>query len=155
MAVEVESLSQVEIGAHLGELLKRIRSMRLQGLQPDDALQLFCLRAFKDNGARRTDYKELAKKVVAYAGGVPLALTVLGSLFCNCKSKEEWEDEFDKLKRFPSEDIQEVLRISYDRLGKNEKEIFLDIACFHIGEDVDSVKRMLASRVIRFPKSRN
>ncbi|KAB2622974.1 protein suppressor of npr1-1 [Pyrus ussuriensis x Pyrus communis] len=96
-------------------------------LKPDDAFQLFCLHAFKNNTTRRTDYEELAKKAVDYAQGVPLALTVLGSLFFNCKSKEEWEDEFNKLKRFPSEDIQKVLRISYDRLGKNEKEIFLDI----------------------------
>ena len=79
---------------------------------------------------------------MAYAKGVPLALTVLGSSFCNCKSK----DEFKKLKRFPSEDIQKVLRISYDRLGENEKEIFLDIACYHKGSLVDRVKRMLDAR---------
>ncbi|XP_070677147.1 disease resistance protein RPV1-like isoform X3 [Malus domestica] len=115
-------------------------------LKPDDALQLFYSHAFKDNNTRRTDYKELAKKVVAYAKGVPLALTVLGSSFFNCKSKEEWEDEFNKLKRFPSEDIQKVLRISYDRLERNEKEIFLDIACFCKGWPVDRVKRMLNVR---------
>ncbi|CAN6685023.1 unnamed protein product [Malus baccata var. baccata] len=115
-------------------------------LKPDDALQLFCSRAFKNNSTRRTDYKELAQKAVAYAKGVPLALTVLGSLFFNCKIKEEWEDEFNKLKRFPSEDIQKVLRISYDRLGENEKEVFLDIACFHKGKSVVEVKRMLDVR---------
>ncbi|CAN6544944.1 unnamed protein product [Malus baccata var. baccata] len=115
-------------------------------LKPDDALQLFCLRAFKNNSTRRTDYKELAKKAVAYAKGVPLALTVVGSLFFNCKSKEEWEDEFNKLKRFPCEDIQKVLRITYDRLRENEKEIFLDIACFHKGKSVVKVKQMLDIR---------
>ncbi|CAN6722889.1 unnamed protein product [Malus baccata var. baccata] len=115
-------------------------------LKPNDALQLFCLHAFKDNTTRRTDYEELAKKVVDYAKGVPLALRALGSLFFNCKSIEEWEDEFNKLKRFPSEDIQKVLRISYDRLGKDEKEIFLDIACFHKGKEVNEVKRMLVIR---------
>ncbi|XP_048422101.1 disease resistance protein RPV1 isoform X3 [Pyrus x bretschneideri] len=119
---------------------------KVEGLKSDDALQLFCLRAFKNNGACRTDFKELAKKVVAYAGRVPLALTVLGSLFFNCKSKEEWEDEFNKLKRFPIEDIQKVLRISYDKLGDNEKDIFLDIACFHKGKSVVEVKRMLDVR---------
>ncbi|KAB2622989.1 TMV resistance protein N-like [Pyrus ussuriensis x Pyrus communis] len=82
-------------------------------------------------------HEELAKKTVDYAKGVPLALTVLGPLFFNCKSKEDWEDEFNKLKQFPSEDIQKVLRISYDRLGKYEKEIFLDIACFHKGKKVN------------------
>ncbi|CAN6580320.1 unnamed protein product [Malus baccata var. baccata] len=116
-------------------------------LKPDDALQLFCSRAFKNNSTCITDYKELAEKAMHYARGVPLALTVLGSLFFNCKSnKEDWEDEFNKLKRFPSEDIQKVLRISYDRLEENEKEIFLDIACWHKGGPVDEVKRMLDVR---------
>ncbi|CAN6544904.1 unnamed protein product [Malus baccata var. baccata] len=130
----------------LGKTVEEGNIYEVEVLKSDDALQLFYSRAFKDNSTRRTDYKELAEKAVAYAKGVPLALTVLGSLFFNCKSKEEWEDEFKKLKRFPSEDIQKVLRISYDRLRENEKEIFLDIACFHKGKSVVEVKRMLDVR---------
>ncbi|TQE12275.1 hypothetical protein C1H46_001928 [Malus baccata] len=130
----------------LGLTGEEAKIYKVEGLKSDDALQLFCLRAFKNNGACRTDFKELAKEVVAYAGYVPLALTVLGSFFFNCKSKEEWEDEFNKLKRFPCEDIQKVLRISYDKLGDNEKDIFLDIACFHKGKSVVEVKRMLDVR---------
>ncbi|CAN6544888.1 unnamed protein product [Malus baccata var. baccata] len=130
----------------LGLTGEEAKIYKVEGLKSDDALQLFCLRAFKNNGACRTDFKELAKEVVAYAGYVPLALTVLGSLFFNCKSKEEWEDEFNKLKRFPCEDIQKVLRISFDKLGDNEKDIFLDIACFHKGKSVVEVKRMLDIR---------
>ena len=130
----------------LGQTVEEDNIYKVEELKPDDALQLFYSRAFKDNSTRRTDYKELAEKVVAYAKGVPLALTVLGSLFFNCKSKEDWEDEFNKLKRFPSEDIQKVLRISYDRLRENENEIFLDIACFHKGRSVVDVKRMLDVR---------
>ncbi|CAN6544885.1 unnamed protein product [Malus baccata var. baccata] len=130
----------------LGLTGEEAKIYKVEVLKLDDALQLFCLRAFKNNGACRTDFKELAKEVVAYAGYVPLALTVLGSLFFNCKSKEEWEDEFNKLKRFPCEDIQKLLRISYDKLGDNEKDIFLDIACFHKGKSVVEVKRMLDVR---------
>ncbi|CAN6685042.1 unnamed protein product [Malus baccata var. baccata] len=135
----------------LGLTGEEAKIYKVEGLKSDDALQLFCLRAFKNNGACRTDFKELAKEVVAYAGYVPLALTVLGSLFFNCKSKEEWEDEFNKLKRFPCEDIQKVLRISYDKLGDNEKDIFLDIACFHKGKSVVKVKRMLDVRGVFAP----
>nr|XP_028958186.1 protein SUPPRESSOR OF npr1-1, CONSTITUTIVE 1-like isoform X2 [Malus domestica] len=129
-----------------GKTVEEDNIYEIEGLQPDDDLQLFCSRAFKDNSTCRIDYKELVEKAVAYAKGVPLALTVLGSLFFNCKSKEEWEDEFNKLKRFPSKDIQKVLRISYDGLGDNEKDIFLDIACFHKGKSVVEVKRMLDVR---------
>ncbi|XP_068320579.1 disease resistance protein Roq1-like [Pyrus communis] len=130
----------------LGQTVEEDDIYEVEVLKPDDALQLFCSRAFKNNSTRITDYKELAEKAVAYAKGVPLALTVLGSLFFNCKSKEEWEDEFNKLKRFPNEDIQKVLRISYDRLRENEEEIFLEIACFHKGQFVVEVKRMLDVR---------
>ncbi|CAN6685013.1 unnamed protein product [Malus baccata var. baccata] len=136
----------------LRQTVEEDKIYEVQALQPDDALQLFCLHAFKNNGARRTDFKELVEKAVHYAGRVPLALIVLGSLLFNYTSKEEWEEEFNKLKQFPSESIQKVLRISYDRLEKNEKEIFLDIACFYKGEPVVEVKRRLAS-CGRFPKT--
>ncbi|XP_050145799.1 disease resistance protein RPV1-like isoform X1 [Malus sylvestris] len=136
----------------LGQTVEGDNIYEVEGLQPDDTLQLFCSRAFKDNSTRRTDYKELVEKALHYAGRVPLALIVLGSLFFNYKSKEEWEEEFNKLKRFPSKDIQKMLRISYDGLEQNEKDIFLDIACFYKGEPVVEVKRRLAS-CGRFPKT--
>ncbi|CAN6554464.1 unnamed protein product [Malus baccata var. baccata] len=118
----------------------------VEGLKPDDALQLFYSRAFMNNITPKTDYKELAEKAVDYSRGIPLALVLLGSSFLNCQSKEEWEEELNKLKELPSENIQKVLRLSYDALGGNEKEIFLDIACFHKGKNVDEVKRMLDIR---------
>ncbi|XP_068322752.1 disease resistance protein RPV1-like [Pyrus communis] len=116
----------------------------IEGLKPDDAFQLFHLNAFK-NRTPTTDYIKLSLMVVDYAGGNPLALKTIGSSF-HCKSKEEWEDEFKKLKQFPSEKIQKVLRRSYDELEKNEKEIFLDIACFHKGKRMDDVKKMFDIR---------
>ncbi|KAB2622987.1 TMV resistance protein N-like [Pyrus ussuriensis x Pyrus communis] len=121
-------------------------------LKSDDALQLFCLHAFKNNTTRRTDYEELAKKTVDYARGVPLALTVLGSLFFNCRSKEDWEDEFNKLKQSPSEDIHKVLRISYARLGKYEKEIFLDIDIYRV---LKSNTRLVNLQVLDLSESSN
>ncbi|XP_048429926.1 disease resistance protein RUN1-like [Pyrus x bretschneideri] len=130
----------------LRQIVEEDKIYKVEGLKPDDALQLFCSRAFKNNSTRRTDYKELAEKAVDCVGGIPLALVLLGSSFLNCKSKEEWEDELNKLKQFPNENIQRVLRLSYDGLGRNEKEIFLDIACFHKGKHVDYVKKMLAIR---------
>ena len=40
----------------------------------------------------------------------------------------------DKLKRIPNDQVQNKLKISYDALNDdNEKEIFLDVACFFIG----------------------
>ncbi|XP_048435662.1 disease resistance protein Roq1-like isoform X6 [Pyrus x bretschneideri] len=130
----------------LRQIVEEENIYEVEVLKSDDAFQLFCLHAFKNNTTRRTDYEELSKKIVDYARGVPLDLIVLGSLFFNCQSKEEWEDEFNKLKRFPRQDIQKVLRISYNRLEENEKQIFLDIACFHKGKEVSEVERMLHVR---------
>ncbi|KAB2614681.1 protein suppressor of npr1-1 [Pyrus ussuriensis x Pyrus communis] len=129
-----------------GQTVEEDKIYEVEGLKPHDALQLFCSRAFKNNNTPTIDYKELPEKVVDYAGGIPLAVITLGSLFLNCKSKEEWEDELNKLKQFPNKNIQRVLRLSYDQLGLIEKEIFLDIACFHQGRHIEDVKKMLDIR---------
>ncbi|XP_024200134.1 disease resistance protein RUN1-like [Rosa chinensis] len=110
-------------------------------LDYDEALDLFHLRACTDI-CSMIDIT-LSRKVVDYAGGNPLALKVLGSVFSHCKSIEDWEGELDKLKKFPDENIQNVLRFSYDGLQKHEKDIFLDIACYYKGKHIDDVKRIL------------
>ncbi|KAB2626336.1 TMV resistance protein N-like [Pyrus ussuriensis x Pyrus communis] len=62
----------------LRQIVEVDKIYEVEGLQPDDVVQLFCLCAFKDNSTRRTYYKELVEKAVHYAGRVPLALIVLG-----------------------------------------------------------------------------
>ncbi|KAL6196759.1 hypothetical protein ACLB2K_032373 [Fragaria x ananassa] len=111
-------------------------------LDCDEALDLFHLRALR-NFSPTTDHATLSREVVEYAGGNPLALTVLGSVFFHCKSKEDWQSELDKLKKYPDTKIHDVLRFSYDGLGKNEREIFLDIACYHKGKYIEEAKRIL------------
>ncbi|XP_048429972.1 disease resistance protein RUN1-like [Pyrus x bretschneideri] len=131
----------------LRQTVEEDKIYEVEGLKPDDALELFCSRAFKNNMTRRTEYMELAEMAVDSAGRVPLALIVMGSLFFNCNSKEHWDEEFNKLKRSPCcKDIHKVLRLSYDGLDTNEKDIFLDIACYLKGNHVDGVKRMLTTR---------
>ncbi|XP_048429981.1 disease resistance protein RUN1 [Pyrus x bretschneideri] len=124
----------------LKEIVEEDKIYGVQALQRDEALQLLHLNAFKYN-TRITDYTELAEKVVDYAGGIPLALKILGSSFLCCESKEDCLDESITMKEFLRKNIQKVLKISYDGL-KNEKEIFLDIACFYKVETMHLVKRM-------------
>jgi hypothetical protein len=50
-----------------------------------------------------------------------------------------------KYQRIPPIDIYEILKISYDGLEENEKNIFLDIACFFKGEHVKYVTHILNS----------
>jgi hypothetical protein len=94
-----------------------------------DSLQLFCLFAFKQNHPKES-FLSLTKKVLDYAQGLPLALKVLGSLLYG-KSNEVWESQLQKLEKLPDLKIFSLLKLSYDGLDDEQKDIFLDIACFH------------------------
>ncbi|XP_068322753.1 disease resistance protein TAO1-like [Pyrus communis] len=114
----------------------------VQKIKTDDALRLFQLHAFKDNSPRE-EYTELSERVVQYAGGIPLALEVLGSLFFERESKHEWEEAWSTLRNYPNEEIQNTLRVSYNRLPRSAREVFLDIACFYKGERREHVEKMV------------
>ena len=49
------------------------------------------------------------------------------------RTKPEWRSAIEKYERIPNEEIKKILEISYEGLDKNEKDIFLDIACFFEG----------------------
>ncbi|XP_059067876.1 disease resistance protein RPV1-like [Cryptomeria japonica] len=79
------------------------------------------------------EFKELAQKFINACHGLPLSLKVLGGLLYGESSKKYWESQLDKLSRIVPDDIKLRLKISYDALDKEEKEMFLDIACLFIG----------------------
>ncbi|KAG6675548.1 hypothetical protein I3842_15G108500 [Carya illinoinensis] len=108
-----------------------------------EALELFSLCAFKRKKPL-DNYVELTQRIIRYAGGLPLALEALGLDLCG-RSIHEWESALGEYKRIPHEKIQKILRMSYDGLRESEKKIFLDIACFFKGEDVDYVVKILDS----------
>ncbi|XP_059669058.1 disease resistance protein RUN1-like [Cornus florida] len=116
---------------------------KVELLKDDEALQLFSWHAFTTNHPLE-DYLDLSRSVVNYAGGLPLALQVLGSHLFK-RSFKEWEHELDNLKRIPNKQIHDVLKISFDSLDDTEKDLFLDIACFFKGYDEDYVMDVLGS----------
>ncbi|KAL1356255.1 hypothetical protein HN51_008265 [Arachis hypogaea] len=114
-------------------------------LNDHESLELFSLNAFRRKQPKE-NYVNIANRMVQYAKGLPLALNVIGSDLFG-KTIEEWESALKKYERIPSREILDVLRVSYDNLDDNEKEIFLDIACFFKGnfrQDVE--KTLVASR---------
>ncbi|XP_050254802.1 disease resistance protein Roq1-like [Quercus robur] len=113
----------------------------VKGLNDDDALYLFSLKAF-NNSHPIEDYLKLSKQFVNYANGLPLAIGVLGSFLFN-RSKEEWDSALDRLKEFPERKIIKVLQTSFDGLQETEKEIFLHIACFFNMKDKNYVVKIL------------
>ncbi|KAL6131941.1 hypothetical protein ACLB2K_070314 [Fragaria x ananassa] len=110
-------------------------------LSEDAAFQLFIKYAFRTRNQQNRNYDHLARRVVEYAQGLPLALKVLGALLDN-KGVCEWEAVLQKLKKFPHIEIQDVLRTSFDGLDDSEKNIFLDIACLFREWDKDIVSEL-------------
>ena len=101
-------------------------------LNDQDALKLFCLKAFK-NEQPKEGYLEISHDVVYYAKGLPLALVILGS-FLSGRTMDVWQSALESFKKIPNREIVDILKVSYDGLEDMYKEIFLDIVCFFIGE---------------------
>ncbi|CAH1431622.1 unnamed protein product [Lactuca virosa] len=110
-------------------------------LNNDEAIKLFWKHARWDYAPMEA-YEQLSKEVVSYAGGLPLALTILGSFLCD-KNIKEWRSALARLKEIPNDNILETLKISFDGLAKVEKELFLDIACFFRAEEKDKAMEIL------------
>ncbi|CAA7057301.1 unnamed protein product [Microthlaspi erraticum] len=109
----------------------------VQGLNEKESLQLFSVCAsIKDMSEK--NLRKLSMKVIRYAYGNPLALTIYGK-----KKLSEVQNLFLKLKGRPPSAIFDVVKSSYDTLSDSEKNIFLDIACFFRGDKVDYVMPLL------------
>ncbi|KAG4385092.1 hypothetical protein AAZX31_12G025800 [Glycine max] len=110
-------------------------------LNDQESLELFCQSAFRKS-CPETNYEDLSNRAIRCCKGLPLALKVLGSHMVG-KDLGGWKDALDRYGKSQHEGVQKVLRISYDSLPFNEKNIFLDIACFFNGWKLEYVKSVL------------
>ncbi|KAJ7975375.1 Disease resistance-like protein [Quillaja saponaria] len=113
----------------------------INALDHEDAIELFCWSAFKKDKPNE-GYEEISERAVQYGSNLPLALKIIGSDLIG-KGMANWKSTLQKYERVPNKDIQNILRISYDNLDDNEKQIFLDIACFFKGMALEACKRVL------------
>ncbi|KAF2601964.1 hypothetical protein F2Q70_00024647, partial [Brassica cretica] len=113
-------------------------------LNDREAMELFCLKAFPDDLSPPKEFVDLSNKFVDYTKGHPAALTSLGSGLCG-NNKPDWEDKWNVLQETPDDEIQKVLKKSYEKLTGEQKSIFLDIACFFRSEKKDFVLSILKS----------
>ncbi|KAK4269196.1 hypothetical protein QN277_022384 [Acacia crassicarpa] len=113
----------------------------VEELNEEESLQLFCWHAFKQ-AYPKVGYEKLSVQAIQYAGGLPLALQVLGS-YLNSRDTKTWDSALKKFKKHPNVEVQTVLRVSFDGLDIPEKRIFLDIAFFFRGEKKEDTIRML------------
>ncbi|XP_056163788.1 disease resistance protein L6-like [Syzygium oleosum] len=106
----------------------------MERLSDKDALQLFSRHAFDDNSPP-ANYYTLSYDIVSTTGGLPLALLAIGSSLFGHEKKRIWKERLEKLRKTPHKDVLGKLWISYDALEPDQQQIFLDIACFFIGQN--------------------
>ncbi|KAK4708966.1 hypothetical protein R3W88_029891 [Solanum pinnatisectum] len=104
-------------------------------LPDNEAMQLFNQHAFKKE-IPDVHFKKFSLEVVNHAKGLPLALKVWGSLL-HKKGLTQWRRTADQIKKNSNSEIVEKLKISFDVLEPEEKELFLDIAFMRIVESCD------------------
>ncbi|XP_031372779.1 TMV resistance protein N-like isoform X2 [Punica granatum] len=81
----------------------------------------------------RDDSLDLSKEAIRITGGLPLALEVIGSKL-RTSDRGQWNHIMGTLQKIPDRKVQDSLKICYDALRWEVKNIFLDIACFFINE---------------------
>ncbi|PNY00455.1 disease resistance protein (TIR-NBS-LRR class) [Trifolium pratense] len=122
------------------------RTYEVKGLNNKDAFELLRWKAFKSEKTNKdlSGYVQVLERAVAYASGLPLALEVIGSHFFK-RTIEECKCSLDQCERVLDKKIQMTLQLSFDALEKEEKSVFLDIACCLKGYKLTTVERILHS----------
>ncbi|KAI3741836.1 hypothetical protein L1987_59514 [Smallanthus sonchifolius] len=121
----------------------RCQEYKMELLDDDDSLELLSCHAFGSKSMME-GYEELAKKVLKYCEGNPLALEVLGSSLQEDNSIPSWKSALNMLEKDIHPGIHRVLIRSYNLLPYDiDRELFLHIACFFIGKDMDYVVKIL------------
>ena len=125
----------------LATLGKVCTTYKVKELDKCEALELFNQHAFRGKKLEE-DYFEVANQVIQYAGGLPLALKIIGSDLCG-RTKSEWKGAVHQYGKFGEREVHKILKVSYDGLKEPEKVIFLDIAFFFKGRNKDYVVNIL------------
>ncbi|KAL3729609.1 hypothetical protein ACJRO7_026698 [Eucalyptus globulus] len=107
----------------------------LDGMDEKDSLLLFKRHAFRVDHSPK-NFEDISREIISTMGGLPLALEIVGSYLFRETEQDVWKDVLKQLKERPDGEVQRILKISYDALEDGHKQIFLDIACFVIGEDI-------------------
>jgi Leucine-rich repeat (LRR) protein len=111
--------------------LGQAKIYEMKEFENDEALQLFSWHAFL-RPCPDQDYKDLSLGIVEACRGLPLSLEVLGASLYGKTDRILWNEALKKLQSVKYDDIRISLEISYEALEDDEKDIFLDIACFFL-----------------------
>ena len=117
---------------HVGEKLG------MQVLSSSEAMEVFCLHAFKQPSCPVKDLHDVTNDIVAACGRLPLSLEVVGSFLSKKQEQpiDYWKGVLMKLKDARSLDggeddmLWKTLKISFDDLDESNQGKFLDVVCF-------------------------
>ncbi|CAN1235502.1 Disease resistance protein RUN1 [Linum perenne] len=118
------------------------------GLNDIESIQLFSLRAFRQHQPPH-DWVDLSRLAASYCVGNPLALIILGGALFG-QDQHYWRSFLSELKLIQNPNVGDILMKSYDKLGTEEKKIFLDVACLLHGI---SRSRLIAYMVTMHPSA--
>ncbi|XP_050102405.1 disease resistance protein RPV1-like [Malus sylvestris] len=119
-------------------------TVKVEGLDSLASLKLFCWHAFKQDYHVR-GYQCYIASVIAHCGGNPLALQVLASSLFG-KTLEAWKSAVQNLSLITGDPrIQNNLKLTFSSLSDHDKRLFLHVACFFIGKDMDFTAIVLDS----------
>eukprot|EP00253_Pinus_taeda_P012764 PITA_12764 len=124
----------------LSSMVENSSIYTLTGLNPQHSRELFCFYAFSQPDPK-PGFESLVDKFIDSCNGLPLSLKVFGAHLYGGEI-DDWEDELRSLQKTLPSEIKERLKISYDALNEEEKQIFLDVACFLIGQTSDTAIRI-------------
>ncbi|KAH9327205.1 hypothetical protein KI387_007383, partial [Taxus chinensis] len=113
---------------------------KMKEMERDHGRQLFCWNAFC-RPEPAPGYEDLVERFLNECKGLPLALQVLGGHVFG-RDKHYWQLELDKVGKTLPGNIKQRLKISFDALDREEKEVFLDIACFFVGKPKDMAMKI-------------
>ncbi|KAD5802399.1 hypothetical protein E3N88_13759 [Mikania micrantha] len=119
------------------------KKVSLNGLYRSKSLELLCIHAFKSNKPEK-GYEEASDNLVKYCQGHPLALKVLGRSLQK-RDVAYWEECIKVIKKEPHSQVNNTLKMSFNALSKNDKELFKHIACFFVRIDRDVAETILNS----------
>lgn len=114
----------------------------VKALHQNHARELFCRHAFCQSKPSE-ELDDLIEKFLKICGGLPLSLKVLGGHLSGRCEKEYWERQLEKLCTTLPIQIIDSFKVSYEALDAEEKEVFLDIGCFLVGEEKELAIQVL------------
>jgi len=110
-------------------------------MKEGEAYDFLRWKTFKTNKVNPS-FEDVFNRALTYTSGLPLAIEIIGSHLFS-KTIEEWNSALDRYEKIPNQDIFNILKVSFDDLVQDDKDVFLDIACFFKGFKLEKVEKTL------------